>query len=177
MVVTENDGSSLAGSANVMQTRPTVEQVWQLLATIPDPELPMVSITELGIVRDVRTDKEVVTVVMTPTYSGCPATEMIAKAVEETLQHAGMEKPNIETRLSPPWTSDWLAPAAAEKLRAHGVAPPGHRADAGIMHFVPACPRCGEKHTTLLAQFGATACKAMYRCPTCLEPFEYFKPF
>ena len=160
-----------------MQTRLTTEQVWRLIATIPDPELPMVSITELGIVRDVRTDKEAVTVVMTPTYSGCPATEMIAKAVEETLRHAGMEKINIETRLSPPWTSDWLAPAAAEKLRAHGVAPPGHRAAASIVRFVPPCPHCGEKHTTLLAQFGATACKAMYRCPACLEPFEYFKPF
>jgi len=155
------------------------QQAWSVLRTVPDPEIPVISITELGIVREIRTGCDAVTVVVTPTYSGCPATEVIAASICEALKAAGASNVQIETRLSPPWTTDWLAPEAAEKLRAYGIAPPGQRATAQILHFVapvPRCPRCGEKNTTRVSQFGSTACKALYRCPSCLEPFEYFKP-
>lgn len=157
----------------------TEEQAWSVLRTVPDPEIPVISITELGIVRDIRTSQEAVTVVVTPTYSGCPATEVIAASICEALEAAGAGKVHIETQLSPPWTTDWLAPEAAEKLRAYGIAPPGKCATTQTLRFVPpapACPRCGEKKTTRVSEFGSTACKAFYRCPSCLEPFEYFKP-
>ena len=114
-----------------------------------------------------------------PTYSGCPATEVIAASICDALEAAGASKVHIETQLSPPWTTDWLAPEAAEKLRAYGIAPPGKCAMTQTLRFVPpapACPRCGEKKTTRVSEFGSTACKAFYRCPSCLEPFEYFKP-
>jgi ring-1,2-phenylacetyl-CoA epoxidase subunit PaaD len=157
----------------------TEEQAWSVLRTVPDPEIPVISITELGIVRDIRISQEAVTVMVTPTYSGCPATEVIAASICDALEAAGASKVHIETQLSPPWTTDWLAPEAAEKLRAYGIAPPGKCAMTQTLRFVPpapACPRCGEKKTTRVSEFGSTACKAFYRCPSCLEPFEYFKP-
>jgi ring-1,2-phenylacetyl-CoA epoxidase subunit PaaD len=157
----------------------TEEQAWSVLRTVPDPEIPVISITELGIVREILTGPDSVTVVVTPTYSGCPATEVIAASICDALEAAGAGTVHIETRLSPPWTTDWLTPEAAEKLRSYGIAPPGPRTVAQTVRFVPKapkCPRCGEKATTRVSQFGSTACKAMYRCPSCLEPFEYFKP-
>jgi len=155
------------------------EQAWSVLRTVPDPEIPAISITELGIVREIRAGPDAMTVVVTPTYSGCPATEVIAASICDALEAAGAGKVQIETRLSPPWTTDWLTADAAEKLRAYGIAPPGKCATTQTLHFiapVPACPRCGEKKTTRISEFGSTACKAFYRCPSCLEPFEYFKP-
>lgn len=164
-----------------MVTTPlTEEQVWSVLRKVPDPEIPVISITELGIVREIRTGHDTVTVVVTPTYSGCPATEVIASSICDALEAAGAGSVQIETRLSPPWTSDWLAPEAPEKLREYGIAPPGARTVSHAVRFVPPvpeCPRCGEKKTTRVSEFGSTACKAFYRCPSCLEPFEYFKPF
>ena len=157
----------------------TEEQAWSVLRTVPDPEIPVISVTELGIVREIRTGSGEVTVVVTPTYSGCPATEVIAASIRDALQATGAGNVHIETRLSPPWTTDWLAPQAAEKLRAYGIAPPGAHTTSQTIRFIapsPQCPRCGEKKTTRLSEFGSTACKAIYRCPSCLEPFEYFKP-
>ncbi len=158
-------------------------QAWQVLGKVPDPEIPAISVTELGIVRDVATTADGVRVVVTPTYSGCPATEAISRSIEDALTAAGAARVDIETRLDPPWSSDWIGAEAREKLRAYGIAPPcGSTAADGArpLHFVrrapPPCPRCGATDTTRLAEFGATACKALYRCQACLEPFEYFKP-
>lgn len=156
----------------------TEAQAWRVLQQVADPEIPVVSITELGIVREVRSTADALTVVVTPTYSGCPATQMIASCIREALRGAGAREVNVETRLSPAWTTDWIAPEAAEKLRSHGIAPPGPsaHAEARVMRFTPACPRCGSTHSERLSQFGSTACKALYRCLDCREPFEYFKP-
>ncbi len=158
----------------------TPAQAWDALRTVPDPELPAVSVCELGIVREVRADAGTVTVVVTPTYSGCPATAVIAASIREALTQAGAARVEIETRLSPPWTTDWITSEAAEKLREHGIAPPGAAIPdaARPLRFAPriACPRCGSRRTERLSEFGATACKALYRCVECREPFEYLKP-
>lgn len=154
-------------------------QAWRVLAQVPDPEVPVLSVTELGIVREVRAAGGALTVVVTPTYSGCPATEAIEVAIRAALREAGADSIRIETRLAPAWTTDWLAPEAAEKLRAWGIAPPSVPAGAQPIRFVPPappCPRCGARQTERLSEFGATACKALYRCRACREPFEYFKP-
>lgn len=158
----------------------TAEQAWEVLARVADPEIPVISVTELGIVRDVRADDDTVEVVVTPTYSGCPATEVIEQSIAAALREAGARDVRIETRLAPAWTTDWIAPAAQEKLRRYGIAPPGPSASADErpLAFVPRvdCPLCGSRNTERLSQFGATACKALYRCRDCREPFEYFKP-
>jgi ring-1,2-phenylacetyl-CoA epoxidase subunit PaaD len=158
----------------------TTEQAWDVLARVADPEIPVISVTELGIVREVRARADTLTVVLTPTYSGCPATEVIEQNIRCALEQAGAQPVRIEVRLAPAWTTDWIAPDAAEKLRAYGIVPPGPAAagNAHPLRFVPrlTCPRCGGEDTERLAQFGSTACKALYRCRSCREPFEYFKP-
>lgn len=157
----------------------TAEQAWAVLARVADPEVPVISVTELGIVRDVRIDDDRVEVVVTPTYSGCPATEAIEQSIAAALREAGAADVRIETRLAPAWTTDWIAPAAREKLRRYGIAPPPAARDgAQPLAFAPRvdCPLCGSPNTERLSQFGATACKALYRCRDCREPFEYFKP-
>jgi ring-1,2-phenylacetyl-CoA epoxidase subunit PaaD len=158
----------------------TSAQAWEILGRVPDPEIPVISVTELGIVRDVQASSDGVDVVVTPTYSGCPATEAIERSICEALSAAGAAQVRVTTQLAPPWTTDWIEPAAQEKLRAYGIAPPGERAtgDAQPLAFMPrlSCPRCGSRDTERLSQFGATACKALYRCRECREPFEYFKP-
>ena len=159
----------------------TDAEAWQVLQQIPDPELPAVSVCELGIVREVCAGPDGVKVVVTPTYSGCPATEMIESAIREALEGAGASGVTVETRLSPAWTSDWVTAEARAKLQAHGIAPPQRAANGQThpLHFVPpapSCPRCGARTTVRLSEFGSTACKALYRCPECREPFEYFKP-
>ncbi len=170
----------------VTEARPTMDAIWAALAAIPDPEIPVISLVELGIVRDVcwRGDQLVVT--LTPTYSGCPATEVIAADVAAALTDAGIVGARIETRLSPPWTTDWIAPAAKARLADYGIAPPGVRAGVhadryrrpDAPHAAPPvpCPRCGSTRTRELSRFGSTPCKAQYRCEDCLEPFDYFKP-
>lgn len=159
----------------------TEAQAWQALQRVPDPEIPMVSVCDLGIVREVRTTPDTVTVVLTPTYCGCPATEMIEASIREALLHAGAQAVIVEVRLSPAWTTDWIAPEAAEKLRASGIVPPHAtiQGNISVLRFEPlavACPLCGSQQTERLSQFGSTACKALYRCVSCREPFEYFKP-
>jgi ring-1,2-phenylacetyl-CoA epoxidase subunit PaaD len=164
----------------------TASVVWDALAGVPDPEVPAVSIVELGIVRGVSFVDGRVRVELTPTYSGCPATEAIADMVRERLAAVGLPEVELVTRLSPPWTTDWIAPEGRRKLAEYGIAPPHVRAGqvnvAGISPLrradvVVPCPHCGARETTLLSQFGSTACKAQYRCEACREPFDYFKQF
>lgn len=157
-----------------------VAAAWDVLRGVLDPEVPVLSVVELGIVRDVQVDGDTARVTVTPTYSGCPATEVIRDAIEAALRGAGCSSVQVDTQLAPAWTTDWIGPEAAEKLRAYGIAPPHLRAgDAAPLRFHPrdvACPRCGSTHTERLSPFGATACKALHRCLECREPFEHFKP-
>lgn len=158
-----------------------LDRAWRVLDGVLDPEVPVLSVVELGIVRDVAIDGERVDVTLTPTYSGCPATEAIEASVVQALREAGAAEVRVHTRLAPAWTTDWIAPAAAEKLRRYGIAPPHVTAAANerTLRFHPrsiACPRCASLRTQRLSAFGSTACKALYRCLDCLEPFEHFKP-
>ncbi|PTW48385.1 1,2-phenylacetyl-CoA epoxidase subunit PaaD [Rhodovulum kholense] len=164
--------------------RPATAQVWAWLAELPDPEIPVISLTDLGIVRDVAWQGDTLVVTVTPTYSGCPATGIITLDIERALRERGIGKLRIDRQLSPPWTSDWLGPEAREKLRAFGIAPPvpGSAAMPGAARarsladgLSVACPRCGSDRTERLSQFGSTPCKAAWRCRDCLEPFDYFK--
>ena len=155
----------------------TKEQIFQWLREIPDPEIPVLSITDLGIVRDIRIGDEI-TVAMSPTYSGCPATEMIEQSVLAELKRHGLNNVVIERSLSPPWTTDWISSAGRDKLRDYGIAPPEQGASRRELldgNRTIACPRCDSSDTELVSEFGSTACKASYRCVACLEPFEYFK--
>lgn len=142
-------------------------QVYEWLANVPDPEIPVLSILDLGIVRDV-TIKDKVTVTLTPTYSGCPATEAIESSVLEALKGHGVDEIVIRRVLSPPWTTDWISEDGREKLRKYGIAPPSKSLEI-------ACPQCKSLNTERVSEFGSTACKASWRCCDCLEPFEYFK--
>lgn len=155
----------------------TRETVFEWLRAVPDPEIPVLSIMDLGIVRDVVVD-DGITVALAPTYSGCPATEVIERDVRAALRGRGLENVAIERRLAPPWTTDWISDEGREKLRSYGIAPPekgaGKRALLDSARTI-ACPRCRSEDTALVAEFGSTACKAAYRCNSCLEPFEYFK--
>jgi len=168
-------------SASVSNAAATIDLVWDALAGVPDPEVPAISIVELGIVRGVSMHDGRLRVEVTPTYSGCPATELIAALIRERLASIGIIDVELLTKLSPPWTTDWMAPEGKRKLREFGIAPP-HVTVAAIdvsglrRKIVVPCPRCGSKSTSLLSQFGSTACKAQYRCDACREPFDYFKP-
>lgn len=156
------------------------EAAWAALAAVPDPEIPAISVVDLGIVREVRCEGDAVTVTVTPTYAGCPATELIRADIERALRDAGAGAVTIHTVLSPAWTTDWLSAETRARLAAHGIAPPQGAADDGARPLVfrprVPCPRCGSRGTEQLSAFGATACKALYRCTACREPFEYFKP-
>lgn len=143
------------------------DQVYRWLADVPDPEIPVLSILDLGIVRDVEIENTV-TVTLTPTYSGCPATEAIENSVLAALHGHGLDDVVIRRVLSPPWTTDWISEDGHEKLRQYGIAPPSNAREI-------ACPRCNSSDTERVSEFGSTACKASWRCRECLEPFEYFK--
>jgi ring-1,2-phenylacetyl-CoA epoxidase subunit PaaD len=179
--------------AAARESRPPLGELWNVLATVPDPEIPVVSVIELGILRGIAWDGDEPTtldVTVTPTYSGCPATELIAASIRDALTAAGVRTVRIATQLAPAWTTDWITADGRRKLRAFGIAPPdGLRAVsapvaidvAGISPLrrstvAVACPLCASLSTRLLSQFGSTACKAHYRCLDCLEPFDYFKP-
>jgi ring-1,2-phenylacetyl-CoA epoxidase subunit PaaD len=166
--------------------------LWDVLSKVPDPEVPAVSVVELGILRGIEwdaTDAGTLVVTVTPTYSGCPATEVITASIRDALVTAGVERVRIETRLFPSWTTDWMTPEAKRKLTAYGIAPPDGTRAVGTTTAIDvsgisplrraaavACPRCASPRTQLVSQFGSTACKAHYRCLACLEPFDYFKP-
>ena len=154
--------------------------VWAALSHVLDPEVPVLSVLELGIVRSVSVEHDRVHVTVTPTYSGCPATEVIQDAVRSALLQAGAKAVHIELKYAPAWTTDWITPQAAEKLRRYGIAPP-HPASEALqpLRFRSRdlhCPRCDSTRTERLSQFGSTACKALHRCLACREPFDYFKP-
>jgi ring-1,2-phenylacetyl-CoA epoxidase subunit PaaD len=154
-------------------------KVRELLAQVLDPEIPVLSIVDLGIVREVRQDAAGrLHVAITPTYSGCPATEVIRGLVRAALDAGGYSDAILEEVLSPPWTSDWLTPAGREKLRAFGIAPPEESATSPRQLMgsrAVSCPRCSSRDTTRVSEFGSTPCKAHYRCGACGEPFDYFK--
>ncbi|HMO40319.1 MAG TPA: phenylacetate-CoA oxygenase subunit PaaJ [Saprospiraceae bacterium] len=162
-----------------MTTTSATETIWAILEEVTDPEIPVLTVVDLGVIRDViMHDDESVEVIITPTYSGCPAMNTIEINIKATLQEKGFDLVKVTTVLSPAWTTDWLSEAGKEKLRAYGIAPPvgsvSKRALFGAEPVV-ACPLCSSEHTEMISQFGSTACKSLYRCKDCLEPFDYFK--
>jgi ring-1,2-phenylacetyl-CoA epoxidase subunit PaaD len=160
------------------------ERAWEVLGTVLDPEVPALSVRDLGIVRDVIDHGDQLEVVLTPTYSGCPATEVIEQSVLEAIEAEGLGPARATLQRAPAWTSDWITEEGKRKLNDYGIAPPGPvMPDAGVPIRIVgrrseaiACPRCASLHTEKLSAFGSTACKAMYRCLSCREPFEHFKP-
>ena len=154
---------------------PVLAEIWSTLETLTDPEIPVITLREMGILRDVRTNADgTLEVVITPTYSGCPAMDQIEDDIVATLAAQGMPA-RVVTQLAPAWTTDWMSQDARERLRQYGISPPqGHACHADMPAEV-SCPRCGSTHTSLLSEFGSTACKALYRCDSCREPFDYFK--
>ena len=166
--------------------RPAIAQIWDWLAEVPDPEIPVISLTDLGIIRAVDWQDDTLVVTVTPTYSGCPATAVINLDIENHLRGKGVERIRLERRLSPAWTTDWISEAGRDKLRAYGIAPPieGTAPDGQVIarigaltgsNLVVACPRCQSNDTRRVSQFGSTPCKASWVCNACLEPFDYFK--
>jgi len=162
----------------------SVEQVWGWLGEVADPEIPVISIVDLGIVRGVRFEAEACVVTITPTYSGCPAMQVISESVGEALHAHGIDDVRIESRLAPAWTTDWMSEAGKAALKGYGIAPPVQQAidisglHAGIRRRAApdvSCPHCGSPHTQLTSEFGSTPCKALYKCLDCREPFDYFK--
>jgi len=145
---------------------PDTNGIWEVLRDVPDPEIPVLSVVDLGIVRSVESDR----VVITPTYTGCPATEVIGRDIRAALDGAGYRDVRIETALSPPWTTDWISAEGSRKLHAYGIAPPMPRGQRA-----PQCPQCGSADTEEISRFGSTPCKALWRCRACAEPFDLFK--
>lgn len=158
----------------------TKEDILSILSEIPDPEIPVITIIELGVIRDIQLINETsIELKITPTYSGCPAMKQIEGDVRKKLAEHGFINVTVHTIFSPPWTTDWITPEAKEKLKQYGIAPPEHTTEdkswlTGVSKTI-SCPRCKSKDTKLISQFGSTACKALYQCNDCLEPFDYFK--
>ncbi len=158
-----------------------------IAASVPDPEIPVVTLDDLGILREVRSVDETIVVTLTPTYTGCPATQVIQQDVRDALAAAGFPGAEVHITLSPPWTTDWISEDGRRKLREYGIAPPGAAArepQGSVIRFLerapappPSCPRCGAADTERIAEHGSTPCKALYRCVACREPFDYFKPY
>ena len=164
----------------------STEQVWAWLGEVPDPEIPVISVVDLGIVRKVEWQGDECIVTITPTYSGCPAMQVIAESVTEALHQHGLDKVRLVNQLSPAWTTDWMSDAGKQALKGYGIAPPAQQVidisglTAGVKRrpvpeLVITCPNCGSNHTQLTSQFGSTPCKALYKCLDCREPFDYFK--
>jgi ring-1,2-phenylacetyl-CoA epoxidase subunit PaaD len=147
-------------------------KIWQILETVTDPEVPVLTIMDLGIVRDVKINNEIVEVIITPTYTGCPAMDMISMNIKLALLENGFTKIKITSVLSPAWTTDWMTATGKQKLQEYGIAPPKLSSDRDGPTF---CPQCHSSNTKLLSEFGSTACKALYQCNDCKEPFDYFK--
>ena len=162
------------------------QEVWGWLGQVADPEIPVISIVDLGIVRAVAFYGDQCVVTITPTYSGCPAMQVIAESVQEALHAKGIADVRLVNQLSPAWTTDWMSDAGKEALKGYGIAPPAQQViDISGLHsgvkrraapeLVIACPNCGSAHTQITSQFGSTPCKALYKCLDCREPFDYFK--
>jgi len=155
------------------------DKIWKLLEKVCDPEVPVLTILDLGVVREVKENEDGVEIVITPTYTGCPAMDMIEVNIKSVLQEHGYDRVKVSMVLSPAWTTDWLSEEGKQKLKAYGIAPPvGKSSDKGAL-FAEAkkiqCPQCDSINTETISQFGSTACKALHRCKDCLEPFDYFK--
>ena len=140
--------------------------VWELLNTVPDPEIPVISVVELGVIREVKFENNSYTISITPTYSGCPAVKTFMDDIKTCLLENSIENFELEIVYSPAWTTEWMTDETKEKLRKYGIAPPSN---------IVICPQCNSKNTTLISEFGATACKSLFKCIDCLEPFEFFK--
>ncbi len=159
----------------------SINEIWKILERIPDPEIPVISVVELGIIRALRYEGPKLIITITPTYSGCPAMSAISIDINNHMRENGIDDFQIETVYQPAWTTDWMSKEAKEKLRVYGIAPPNEQ----IKHKLNVltgdhdeevnCPHCGSSNTILTSQFGSTACKALYKCKECLEPFDYFK--
>ncbi|CAN5844651.1 phenylacetate-CoA oxygenase subunit PaaJ [soil metagenome] len=184
MSVVAIEGAGFEGTA-VVAAAAVLARAWAVLDTVLDPEVPVVSLRELGIVRDVELADDGIVVVLTPTYSGCPATELIQQNVLAAMHAAGLGPVRIRMQRAPAWTTDWISAEGRQKMRDYGIVPPAHiDVSRGVpMRFVPRmsaphldCPRCHSTHTERISAFGSTACKSLYRCIACGEPFEYFKP-
>jgi len=147
----------------------SLEQVWQWLGGIPDPEIPVLSLVDLGVIRKLDRQGEKLLVTVTPTYSGCPATARIKQDIETALREKGVEEFEVRQTLTPPWTPAWISEAGKKKLEKYGIAPPHNK--SGPAH----CPQCQSRRVCKVSQFGSTPCKALWRCEDCLEPFDYFK--
>jgi len=155
------------------------ETIWNILKNVADPEIPVLTVVDMGVVREVEVEDQKIIVSITPTYSGCPAMNEIESNIRWALEEAGYNKVEIKTLISPPWTTDWMTDEGKAKLQEYGIAPPeGSSADKSVL-FGEAkkvmCPRCKSRNTTMVSQFGSTACKALYKCEDCKEPFDYFK--
>ncbi len=184
--------TSLPVASETSPISPSTTQLWAWLAEVPDPEIPVVSIVDLGIVRNVAWSEEdagLACITVTPTYSGCPATEVIGHEIRAELLRRGVKRVELRVQLSPPWTTGWLTERARQNLKDYGIAPPVEEAvaagDALAASLVVlgqgahrprlACPRCGSTHNEMISRFGSTPCKSLHRCLDCLEPFDHFK--
>lgn len=158
----------------------TENDILSWLKEIPDPEIPVISVVELGVVRKIELNNSKVTVTVTPTYSGCPAMKQMEDDIRAKIHENGISDVEIKMTYSPAWTTDWISDEAKEKLRVYGIAPPEHstidkKVLLGLQERVVKCPQCGSAATEMISQFGSTACKSLYKCKDCLEPFDYFK--
>ncbi|PJE46341.1 MAG: phenylacetate-CoA oxygenase subunit PaaJ [Sediminibacterium sp.] len=153
-----------------------INAIWKILETVKDPEVPVLSVIDLGVIRAVALEEQQVRVTITPTYTGCPAMDMISMHIKMVLNAAGYQT-TIQTVLSPAWTTDWITENGKQQLKAYGIAPPvGKSFDQTYLEdLIVPCPQCNSTHTVLVSQFGSTACKALYKCEECKEPFDYFK--
>lgn len=163
-----------------MNSAPTItrQHILDLLENVKDPEVPVISVRELGVLRDVEVSGEKVLVTITPTYTGCPAMDTMREDIVKELHHAGIMDVEVKQVLSPAWTTDWISEAGKAKLKAYGIAPPEKTADIRALKGeapVVECPQCGSKDTVMVSAFGSTACKALWKCKACLEPFDQFK--
>jgi ring-1,2-phenylacetyl-CoA epoxidase subunit PaaD len=156
----------------------TEEQIWQWLEEVSDPEIPVLTLPDLGVIRKVTISDDKVLVTITPTYSGCPAMRVMEEDIVTLLKDKGVQEVEVETVLSPAWTTDWITEKGRVRLKEYGIAPPEDEVDKGVLFgkaVTVECPLCHSKNTRMISMFGSTACKAQYQCNDCLEPFDYFK--
>lgn len=153
-------------------------EIWKYLEEVFDPEVPVLTVVDLGVVRSVSVNDDACIVSITPTYSGCPAMKRMEEDIHDKLKEKGVQNVEVKVVLSPAWTTDWLTEKGKQKLREYGIAPPENEPDKSVLFaesVVVPCPKCGSQNTRLISQFGSTSCKAHYQCNACLEPFDYFK--
>ena len=155
-------------------TRKETDRLHQLLGSVVDPEIPVLTLANLGVIREVRYDNGSVDITITPTYAGCPAMKTMREDIERTLAKEGYDDVTVRECLSPAWTTDWISEEGREKLRAYGIAPPAKTSCGKTIESI-ACPQCSSEDVKQISEFGSTACKALYQCHGCLEPFDYFK--